>query len=81
MHIPAHDEFYDEVTITCDRCGVICRPADANQIIVMLDPDECVSYRHGRDYCAACASVMWEGICEVIGADPDDEGGFDDIAG
>jgi uncharacterized protein YycO len=62
-------------TITCDKCGAVYDENDwaVNELDVRLDPEQCVSYGHRRDYCADCAAVIWAAICALIGADPDSE--------
>ena len=63
----------------CDSCGGPISPdgtddagnAFANELTVMLNPDECMCVIHGRDYCTACLRPLWEALCKIIGADPD----------
>ena len=65
----------------CDGCGGEISPEDmddtfANELVIALNEDQCVSTRFRRDYCTACLEPLWQRICEVIGADPD-AAGFD----
>lgn len=62
-------------TIICDQCGAVISRDDemwfANELEILLNPQECVSSQHTRDYCNNCLEPIWLGICELIGADPD----------
>lgn len=63
-------------TFHCDKCGrEVWKDNsdgdDLNYLEVLLNPDECVSYGHGRDYCPECAGFIWDAICQLIGADPE----------
>lgn len=67
-------------TIHCDKCGVEVStdPEEdienfANDLRIYLNPDECVNFGHGRDYCTTCVRAIWEAMCGLIGADPDSE--------
>lgn len=46
---------------------------NGNELLLALDPDECVSYLHRRDYCTRHISSIWSAMCRVIGANPDAE--------
>ena len=65
-------------TFTCDGCGqeISVDGIDgdyANDLRVYLNPNECVNHGHGRDYCTECLKPIWDAICKLIGADPDDQ--------
>lgn len=77
-------------TVHCDKCEKLISPegddyhavseADpwyANELIIYLNPDECASQRFRRDYCTDCLKPIWDKLCELIGADPDDISGKD----
>jgi hypothetical protein len=58
----------------CDNCGYESeRHEEFNEVILQLDPEECVSFAFRRIYCAqpACAA-KWDRLCEIIAASPDD---------
>lgn len=80
--VPAHTMQVESFTVTCDKCGAAYRAHDhcTNEIIIAMDEGECVSFAHRRDYCAPCAAGVWEAVCAVIRADPDEPGrtGFGD---
>jgi hypothetical protein len=80
--VPEHEETIMSWTVTCDRCGAESERwhEGTNELVIALDPEECVSYVHRRDYCGDCASYIWAGICAIVGVSPDDEGrhGYDD---
>ena len=83
----ARERKYEEVTVTkrkavdtfnCDGCGRELIEGDyngdeVNDLRVYLNPHECVSFGHGRDYCTECVKPIWDAICKLIGADPDSE--------
>jgi len=78
--VPEHTETAVSYLVRCDACGVqFDRWSQmTNEVYVALDPGECVSYVHRRDFCAEHSRAVWEAICRAIGADPDDEGGVED---
>lgn len=60
-------------TIRCDGCGQKVFRDDepfANDLRIFLNPNECVSQGHGRDYCTECLDPIWQAICKLTGADP-----------
>lgn len=69
---------------TCDKCGraISTDPAvfledqnkAAQELLIYLNPEECVHYGKRRDYCPDCLDPIWNAICELIGADPDMDG-------
>jgi hypothetical protein len=76
------ESLVETVTVMCDGCeGEIDQEAIdeffANELLIYLNPDECVNQKFRRDYCAVCLGPIWEGICRLIGADPDDISGSD----
>lgn len=75
IDVPASRMLTVETAITCDRCGTTYDERDnaVNEIIIAMDPDECVSYAHRRDYCGDCADVIWKLMCAVIDVAPDAE--------
>jgi hypothetical protein len=67
------------VTYACDKCGRPISPEEmddlfANELVVRLNEEECVSTTFRRDYCTECLEPAWLAICEAIGADPDAQG-------
>lgn len=63
----------------CDKCGKPISPHEiddlfANELVIALNQDECVSTTLRRDYCTECLEPVWLAICGLIGADPDTEG-------
>lgn len=63
----------------CDSCGRPVSPDEmddgfANELVIMLNQDECVHTSFRRDYCTSCLEGIWQRICEAISADPDAEG-------
>ncbi len=67
---------------TCDKCGNSISWDEhydpehvAHELLIYLDPDECVNSRFRRDYCDLCLEHIWAGICGLIGANPDDISG------
>lgn len=72
-----------ETKFRCDKCGVEIGPdpEDENlynqELVIYLNPDQCVRHSFRRDYCLACLSPIWELICKAIGADPDDSSNSD----
>jgi hypothetical protein len=82
--IPAHEVTETGADAVCDTdgCGVSF-PYDyheMSEIIIALDPDECVSYVWRRDYCPDHVDDIWDQLCAVLGVDPDAEGrhGYED---
>ena len=67
-----------ETTYHCDKCGKKIDPADwagdtAHELAVWLDMEQCVNFFRRRDYCPDCVKIIWAGINELIGADPEAE--------
>jgi hypothetical protein len=72
----------ETTTIRCDKCGreISDEIGDTEDddlypqtLEVALNQNLCV--REGafrRDYCRLCLIPIWNSICELIGADPDD---------
>lgn len=63
----------------CDGCGGEISPGDidetfANELVITLNQDECVSFFRRRDYCTACLEPIWQAVSKLIKADPDTEG-------
>jgi hypothetical protein len=81
--VPKTVQTFEEIaTYTCDKCGEQYEE-DAyfvSELEVWLDREECVSYGHKRYYCGNCTKPIWDGICALIGANPDSEhkSGFED---
>lgn len=80
--VPEHEETHVSWEASCDSCG---KPLERwgeedNELVVSVNPEQCVSFAHRRDYCNECADRIWAGICTLIGADPDSEEktGWDD---
>jgi hypothetical protein len=72
-----------EFHIKCDKCDKVINyvteePNYRNELLVYLNPDECVHQQFRRDYCTKCLIPIWNKICEAIGADPNDDSRFDD---
>jgi hypothetical protein len=66
----------------CDFCGTELDHDGMddmfpNELIVLLNQDECVSNRFRRDLCNSCLDKIWNKICKLIRADPDDISGKD----
>jgi hypothetical protein len=68
----------------CDfpGCGVLIKQEwwanepgkpTAHEIVVGLDEEECVSFRHRRDYCPGHMTIVWRTICGAIAAAENDE--------
>jgi hypothetical protein len=69
-------------TITCDKCGrSLNHDGDENEfpneLIILLNQEECVSQRFRKDLCTECLEPIWQAICIALGVDPDDESGSD----
>jgi hypothetical protein len=67
------------VAYACDKCGKSISPEEmddlaANELVIRLNEEQCVSTMFRRDYCTECLEPIWEAICGLIGADPDTEG-------
>lgn len=65
-----------EVTsYTCDGCGKSIDPdvwiGDnvGHELVIILDPDECVSFYRRRDLCDECLTPIWEAVNKLIKAD------------
>jgi hypothetical protein len=66
----------------CDICG---KDLDSdgiddmfpNELMILLNIEECVSQKFRRDLCVDCLEPIWAKICEAISADPDDISGSD----
>lgn len=76
------------IRYTCDSCGRVLCPmqgldGDRNVLTVMLNPDECVNFRHFRDLCNECLGPIWAKICEALGTGEDElrSGGDGDTLG
>jgi hypothetical protein len=55
----------------CDVCGYESTDSSRfNEIVIQLDPEECVSFTHHRIYCWEHADV-WVRLCELLGVDPE----------
>lgn len=66
-------------TRACDGCGRAIDPGaydddEANELIVGLNMEDCVSFYRRRDYCSRCLEPIWRAICKLIKSDPDAEG-------
>lgn len=77
-------EVHDEDARTCDKCGrdISADPAvflqdqgaAAMELFIYLNPDECVYTAFRRDYCPSCLEPLWQALCRLIGADPEQDG-------
>lgn len=70
-------------TRNCDKCNKsidqdAMNEEFANELIILLNAQECVSSSFRRDYCTDCLEIIWKVICEAIKADPDDISGYED---
>jgi hypothetical protein len=81
-HVREHETTVEDRYCDFPGCGVLIKlewwenlPGKpyAHELVVYLDPEECVSFQHRRDYCPAHEQVVWTAICAAIGADPDAE--------
>lgn len=66
-----------QVTYTCTKCGKIIHPEwdepeFANELVLMLNDNQCVSQRFRKDYCTPCLEPIWPALCQILGVDPDD---------
>jgi hypothetical protein len=65
--------------IICDKCGRQIDPeacegdAVGHEMQIWLNPQQCVNFYRGRDYCDDCCKPIWEAINSLIGANPDEE--------
>ena len=67
---------------TCSRCGKEINPGwdeprFANELIILLNDEQCVAQRFRKDLCTACLEPLWQDLCQVLGVDPDDISGSD----
>lgn len=61
--------------IRCDKCGLLIfedldehdPEASAQDLVIQLNRDTCVSFYRHRDYCPDCLEDIWLGINELIG--------------
>jgi len=71
-----------ETQYTCTKCGRGINPGwdepeFANELIILLNQDECVSHRFRKDYCTNCLTPLWDDLCHLLGLDPTDTSGED----
>jgi len=69
-------------TYTCTKCGrsidpTLDGPEFANELIILLNQEQCVSQRFRRDYCTECLTPIWLDLCQLLDIDPDDISGAD----
>ena len=70
-------------TIACDKCGKVLNQESGiedefpNELLILLNENECVSQRFRKDLCTECLEPIWQAICAALGVDPDDESGSD----
>jgi Zn-finger nucleic acid-binding protein len=85
--VKTHMAVVDDTVITCDRCGgtwtqeeLEQEPEEAPVSIMLVSsvaPAEYVRLQHGDtyritlDYCPACAEIIWENLCQVVGTNGD----------
>jgi len=77
--------YVKEATYKCDVCGtdISDDPYDDNddrqELIIYLNPELCVNYKHHRDLCTKHANEFWVKICRAIKVNPDEfTSGFED---
>lgn len=67
-----------EYQVTCDRCGFTVTEDNLRELfsdlVLLLDPSQCVNYSRVRQYCQECADIIWKQLNEIIGADPETVG-------
>ena len=71
-----------KITYKCDKCGKILdhdghEEDFPNELIILLNQEECVSQKFRKDLCTECLVPIWQAICEVLGVDPGDISGSD----
>ena len=64
-------------TRKCDVCQIELSDENdewnQNELLIFLNPDECVNSRVRLDLCSDCLDPIWTKICLAINANPDDE--------
>lgn len=67
----------EEVIIDCEKCDKEISPEDnepryANELIILLNQEQCVNQGFRIDLCTECLIPVWEAICNLINRNPDD---------
>lgn len=74
--------YQSDIIYRCDKCNKVLDPDSIednqpNELIVLLNAEECVNQRFRKDLCTECLEPIWQAICEALGVDPDDTSGSD----
>jgi hypothetical protein len=63
------------IEVRCDGCGGVMSQGEpgellANELVIMLNQSQCVSFTRFRDYCGDCLEPVWLAVNDLIKADP-----------